>query len=233
MKNISIAIAALLTITLSTKAQDNKVYVINPGEKINWVIPFAELYEYPAFKQGIVFFRNKTTGGGSMNYSHLSQEMFFIDNKGDTLAISEPKEVDSVMIGTDVFYNHADGFIKLDSSTSDARLGENIFFAVINRQMVGLYGQATNTSGNTIHNRFTSTSAAANLTVENIISLSKRQVFYISKRPNVFSQVNKKNISNVYGKKQNAFNVYMQLNDVNLSKRSDIVKLMAWMSGQL
>jgi hypothetical protein len=233
MKNISLTIAAFLITTLSATAQSNKVYVINPGEKITWVIPFNEIYEYPAFKQGIVFFRNKTTGGGNMNYSHLSQEMFFIQNNGDTLAIAEPKEVDSVLIGKDVFYNHADGFIKLDTSTADARLGESNFFTIVNKQVVGAYGQATNASGNSIHNRFTSDFAASGMVAQNITSLSKSRVLYISKRPNIFLQASKKNVSNVYGKKQNAFNQYILLNDVNFSNRNDIVKLMAWMSEQL
>jgi len=213
-------------------AQEEKKYVVNPGEKPAWAVPFTAAYSNPAFKPGTVFFKNKTTGGGNLNYSYLSQEMYFIDAKGDTLALSEPKEVDSVVIGKDVFYNTADGFVQLDTIAGEVRLCSNYFFNIVNRQVVGAYGTPTNLGGNTTSVRFTSDFVATKLTAQDIITLSKDKSFYAGTRASSLKAVSKKTMGNVFGKKQNAFDIYLQQNNVNFLKREDIIRLIAFMNTQ-
>lgn len=215
-----------------TFAQEEKKYVINPGEKPGWAVPFTAAYCNPAFTPGTVYFKNKTTGGGNLNYSFLSQEMYFIDPKGDTLALAEPKEVDSVVMGKDVYYNTAEGFVKLDTIAGGVRLCSNYFFNVVNRQVVGAYGAPTNLGGNTTSVRFTSDFVATKLTAQDIITLSKDKTFYAGTRPTNLKAVSKKTMGNVFGKKQNAFDLYLQVNDINFSKREDIIKLITFMNTQ-
>lgn len=226
-------IILFLPVTCSTVlAQEEKKYVLNPGEKPGWAIPLSESHALPSFKRGTVFFKNKTTGGGYLNYSYLSQEMFFVSGKGDTLALSEPREVDSVMIGKDVFYNTAEGFVKLDTIAGNVRLCRIYFFNVVNRQVVGAYGTPTNLGGNTTSVRFTSDYVASKLTAQDIITLSRDGSFYAGTKASNLKPATKKNMGNVFGKKQNAYDLYLQQNNVNFSKREDIIKLVEFMNTQ-
>lgn len=232
MKIIFFSCYLLACVTHFACAQQNKTFKINPGDKLTWVIPFNDIYQYPAFMQGAVFFNNKPGGGGLLNYSHLSQEMFFIDNNGDTLALAQPQEIDSVLIGNDVFYNSKEGFIKIDTLAGDIKLGVANYFYITNKQVTGLYGQPTDASGNDRFNRFVNGTAASKMVAQDIFTMAKRESLFIGKKFNKLVPVNKKNMSNLFGKQQNAFNLYIATNDVNFSKIEDVRKLIHWMSTQ-
>jgi hypothetical protein len=233
-KVMKIFLCSLLS-ALSFKGwgQSHKLYTIQPGEKITWVIPIEDQYAYAQFKPGIVFFKDKTTGGGNMNYSHLSQEMFFIDPKGDTLTLSNPADADSVLIGNEVFYNTKDdGFIKADTIAGQVIIGRNDFFYISNKQVVGLYGQPTNSSGNDRANRFRSNFAAASMVAQDIITLSRKHVIYAGRRFNNLQPVTKKNLSNIFGKQQSSLSLYLQQNEVNFLSRADVLKLVNYLNTQ-
>jgi hypothetical protein len=223
---------ALMLVSVFSQAQPHKTYTINPGDRVAWSVPFNDRYEYPAFKPGIVYFKNKTTGGGMMNYSYLGQEMFFIDGKGDTLALAEPKEVDSVLFDKDIFYNSPEGFVKLDTLAGDVRLCKAKFFYITNKQVTGAYGQPTDAAGNDRFKRFSSNYAAANIVAQDIFTLGVKHTMYAGRRFGKMMLVNKKNMSSLFGKNENAFDQYLQQNIVNFSERDDIVKMLLWMSGQ-
>lgn len=232
MKKTGLMILLLQALLAEAFSQEGKKYILNPGEKPGWAIPFSEAYSHPSFRPGTVFFKSKTTGGGYLNYSYLTQEMYFLAAKGDTLALAEPKEVDSVIIGKDVFYNTADGFVKLDTIAGEVRICRNYFFNVVNRQVVGAYGSPTNLGGNTTSIRFTADFAASKITAQDIITLSRDGSFYAGTRASNLKAVTKKNMGNLFGKKQNAFDLYLQQNEVNFSKREDIIKLAEFMKTQ-
>jgi hypothetical protein len=213
-------------------AQDQKNFIINPGQAVTQVIPFNEIYCLKSFSQGVVFFKNKTTGGGLLNFSYLTQEILFINPKGDTLALSEPKQVDSVIIGKNVFYNTDEGFVELDSMAGNVFLCRNYFFLVTNKQIVGAYGTPTNSGGNNTSNRFTSDFAASKMVAQDIMTLSKRHTLYAGNRPGNLKAVSKKSLGNVFGKKQNAYSLYIQNNNVNFSSRQDVVQLITYMNQQ-
>lgn len=210
--------------------QSDKHYTINPGEKVTWVIPAKDMYAYPQFTPGVVYFKTRTTGGGMMNYSYLSQEMFFIDTKGDTLALSNPLEVDSVLFGPDVFYNTREGFVKLDTISGDIRLCQSTFFYISNKQVTGAYGQATDAAGNNRYNRFSSNYAAAGIVAQDIFTLKVNSMMYAGKRYGKFVPVTRKNMSALFSKNENAYNAYLKENDVDFSNRASVLKLLISMS---
>lgn len=231
MKKYFIFVLSLLCLAVNTvKAQ--AFFTVNPGEKADWAVPFNENYALPQFKQGIVFFKNKTTGSGRMNYSQLAQEMVFIDTNGDTLALSNPKEVDSVLFDTVKFYNTGDGFVQSDTVVGEARLYKTSVFYIANRQITGAYGAPTNSGGNNTSNRFTSDYASSRMVSQQIVTLSKKAVIYAGTSPKNIKTVSKKSMGNIFGKKQNAYSLYLQQHDVDFSKRGNIIELMTYMDKQ-
>ena len=73
-------------------AQDSTFVTIKAGNRVNDVLTPAEIYYYPQFTSGKVFFRDGSKAVGKMNYTRLFDQMLFIGPKGDTLALADEKK---------------------------------------------------------------------------------------------------------------------------------------------
>ena len=68
-------------------AQDSTI-IIKAGMSFNESVSITDLYEYPQFVYGKVFFKPGDSSAGRLNYNRLLDQMQFIDFKGDTLNIA-------------------------------------------------------------------------------------------------------------------------------------------------
>ena len=69
---IVFSVIALMVYTTGY-SQDSKIYVINPGQTIQQVIPDSIRYNSPAFQHATVLFQNGNTADAMMNYNLMLQ----------------------------------------------------------------------------------------------------------------------------------------------------------------
>ncbi len=112
-------------------AQKSKTYKIMPGENILEVIPADELYQYPQFQNGVIYFKNGVRSSAKLNYSFLTQEFLFVNSKGDTLSIASPGDVKNAVIGSDYFYYTGSRFVKKDTVIGEIKLATTAFFQLL------------------------------------------------------------------------------------------------------
>src|SRR5688572_32802432 len=74
-------------------AQDSTLVTIKAGNKVMDVLTPVDIYYYPQFNNGKVFFKDGAKGGAKLNYTRLFDQMLFIDARGDTLALADRKSV--------------------------------------------------------------------------------------------------------------------------------------------
>src|SRR5688572_33049904 len=91
-------------------AQDSTYVTIKTGNNVGDVLSSADIYYFPQFTRGEVFFRGGTKATAKMNYTRLHDQMLFIDAKGDTLALAEEKTIKFIVVDQDTFY-YDEGFI--------------------------------------------------------------------------------------------------------------------------
>ncbi|MBK5272449.1 MAG: hypothetical protein JJE22_15700, partial [Bacteroidia bacterium] len=60
---------------------------VKAGEDFTAV--YKQMYRFPQFTYGKVYFVNKDSAVGRLNYNMLMGKMQFIDKRGDTLVLSE------------------------------------------------------------------------------------------------------------------------------------------------
>src|SRR3712207_5371463 len=104
-----------LTYGTGSFAQKKTFLIVKAGENIMDVVPAPEVFYYPQFTSGKVFFRDGTGVEAKLNYSRLVDEMHFIGPKGDTLALANEKNIKHVAIGNDTFY-YDGGYVRLLSA---------------------------------------------------------------------------------------------------------------------
>jgi hypothetical protein len=210
-------------------AQQSKDFTVNSGQDIGQAIPADELYAYPTFREGMVFFKNNTASSGILNYHYFMKEFFFVGGNGDTTALANPEEADSIVIGNDKFY-FAGGFIKKDTLVGETTLATTWDFIPSEKQVVGAYGIASNSVAHSdYYQYFSRIGNGASIVAAERVTLSKHMVYYIGNKTGQFLPITKKNLFVFYAKKEQGLGQYLKENKTNFSNRADLLKLIVYM----
>jgi len=111
----------LLAIVTGINAQVQEKIIIRAGEDVTAALSAHGLYRFPAFRRGIVKFKDGSFSKTLLNYNVFLNDMQFISPKGDTLAIDESGLIDSVRIDTDVFF-YQKGYLQVVADYNDVKL---------------------------------------------------------------------------------------------------------------
>ena len=102
--------------------QSTNSFIVKAGTTINESVPPADLYEYPEFKNGTVYFYSEPKAEAKLNYHRFLGEMQFIALNGDTLTVDNEETIRLITVDKDSFYYNK-GFIKIISSNNAGKLG--------------------------------------------------------------------------------------------------------------
>src|SRR5215213_7904778 len=92
-------------------SQNTSLVTVKAGSNVMDVLTTADVFYYPQFADGKVFFKDGTVAAVKLNYNRLLDEMHFIDPKGDTLAVADESTVKLIAVGEDSFY-YDQGYVR-------------------------------------------------------------------------------------------------------------------------
>ena len=224
--------AALIFCCFTAFAQTGPVlYQVKPGEPIMYTLPFDARYQYPTFKTGIVQFRNGNMGGGTMNYSCLMEEMDFVTEKMDTLALSEIPEIKYVAFETDTFYRVQKFFVRQVATNGNARLAERRSLSLSNRQKYGGHGELQGGSSVVAIEQLSSdVNTLRKMVAQELLTFSLTKLYYFGDRFGNFKAANKKNLMDSYGKTYPGLENFLAQNKINYSKLEDMKLVLEFLS---
>lgn len=213
-------------------SQNIKYYTVQPGENIFDKVPEEEIYAYNQFEQGIVVFKHGARYGVAMNYHYFFEEMVFINNNKDTLALMNPQEVDCIYLSGDKYYYAKDRFVKFDTSINDFKLAFAGFFTTVNMKKIGAYGTATEGSMNQYIGFTSPNGRKVDLTPNTVTTYSFRKTLFIADKFGRFVVVNKKNIYNLFPEEEAKLKTYLQAKQIDFFSRNDVIDLLIFMNNQ-
>lgn len=230
---VSLLLIFILTGYTGLLAQDSTLVTIKTGYKVTEVLTPADIYYYPQFTNGRVFFRDGAQAVAQMNYSRLFDQMLFIDPKGDTLALADEKTIRFIAIERDTFY-YDEGYMRLITDVT-VKLAAKQIWVVADIQKIGTHNRPTSTVAITSFSSYTDGTDAAkskDLVLNEDIILRKETHYYFGDKFDHFVRATKKNILQLFHKKQQSIEEYLKENKVNFDKRDDLEKLAQFL-GQL
>lgn len=223
----------LLSITILTgtllHAQDSVEMRIKPRMKIEEVIPFRKLYVYPQFTAGIVGLNEGGFVSALLDYNLLLQEMQFINDLGDTLALSDESGVKFVVIKSDTFlYNK--GFYQVIQTFDNVKLAKRQDLHIADIQKKGANDFPYSAGAiDTYNHQFGAT--GYNLLSSQDVILGEGIRYYISVDENNFVQALKKNLYDGFDERHsNEIMKYIKDQNVNLNKEPDLIILCKFLS---
>jgi hypothetical protein len=210
----------------TSKSNGTKSYKVQPGQRVGEALLHNGLYQYPAFKQAEVHYKNGSSGSGLLNYNRLTGEMQFIDAKGDTLALINEDEIATISIGKDTFY-YSQGYLQqIDDFT--VRFARMTMLEQTNRQRIGAYGQP-NAAAVTTHTSVATNQGFKDIVPQEILTFQEKSIYYIGDRFGRFKPLNKKTLLNFYSKKEGAVSDYLKANPVNFVQEEDVMRLIGFL----
>ena len=206
-------------------AQDSTLVTIKAGSSIGDVLKTTDIFLNPQFISSKVFFRSGAKSIAMMNYNSLTDQMLFIDPKGDTLALKDEKTVKFITLDKDTFY-YDEGYIRLVASNSVVKLAEKQIWEVADIRKIGSHNRPSTTfavtSYSTLTDRFGSTH---DLLLNEDLVLRKKANYYFGDMYNHFTPAGKKNLLLLFPKKRASLASYLKENKVNFDKKDDLEKL--------
>lgn len=221
-------IPALLIIHRQSCAQNNKVYKVNPGEKVTQVIPAKVIYEYPEFQVGTVQFKNGNAGMGKMNYNSLLKEIEFIDDKLDTTALADAGTMHYIAMAKDTFY-YDKYYVKQINNKNGVKLAESRVLMLSNRQKIGGFGEVNGGSVETKEQVSSNSSTLKTLVAKEILTFTESKFWSFGDRFNHFKQASRKNLLDMFSKLKPDLQKFLDENAFNYFDETDINKIAAYL----
>ena len=212
-------------------AQKRKTYTINPGEKAAEVIPADELFLYPNFTPGKVYYKTGAYSSGLLNYNFLIAEIQFIDPKGDTLSPADEITIDYIAFIRDTFY-YDKGYLKFIHNCGKFKLAQKQFFEIANKEKIGAMGIKTSSSSIDTYTRLPDNNRfkSNGLVAQEVLTLARYDLYYFGDKFNHFKRLNKKNLIEAYPAKAKEIRDYFKENSLKETNEEDLVKLMESLS---
>ena len=137
-------ILSFLLITSSICAQEPKPFTVKAGEAITSVLKPDEIYLYPGFIKGVVFYNNGTQSEALLNYNLILGKMQFIKSGKDTLVITNSDMIKRMSVNSDTFYIHRDYYRRIEGN-ENFMLVLKQYTKVVDIRKEGAYGMANPT----------------------------------------------------------------------------------------
>jgi len=208
-------------------AQDSTLVTVKAGEKIEDVLKPSDIFFYPQFIYSKILFKDGKVADPYMNYNRLYDQMLFISEKGDTLALTDVKNIEFIVNDWDVFY-YSGGYLRLIADDTVIKLAERQIWAVADVRKMGTHNTPTNTVAITSVGYFSNGQDAAKskeliLNAETVIR--KETQYYFGDQYNHFVRASKKRLLSLFPKGERKIENYLNENKVNFDKKDDLEKL--------
>jgi hypothetical protein len=198
---------------------------IKTGSRIKDVLAEKDIFFYPQFTDGKVFFKNGSIAAAKMNYNNLTDQMLFINPKGDTLALTDEKTIDFIALDKETFY-YADGYVRLVTSNSVVKLVEKNVWEVADIRKMGSHNRPANTYAVSYMGKITDgLGRTYDLIQEEDLVLRKKPKYYFGDAYNHFTPASKKNLLSFFPKNENLLASYLKENKINFNQKTDLEKV--------
>ncbi|HVG16860.1 MAG TPA: hypothetical protein VM935_17950 [Chitinophagaceae bacterium] len=202
---------------------------VKAGSKIKDVLATEDLFLYPRFIKGKVFFRDGTKAEAQLNYCSLGSEMHFIGPKGDTLVLAGEETVQLIQIDKDSFY-YDKGYVRIIGGNNYLKLARKELWIVTDTKKVGAYNTSSNSSSITSYTAYNEGGRTYDLVINEDMLLKKAEQYYFGDKFNHFVLAGKQNLLALFPKKQGLIKTYLKENKIDFDNREDLGKLVRLLS---
>jgi hypothetical protein len=219
----------LICLYVDVTAQEKQVFVLNPGQKISDVLSFSDIFHYPEFKTGIVYYRDGRAGSSKLNYNLLTGEVLFLQSGNDTIALADEPTIKTIAIDSDQFiYNvSSKSYFQIKDTTKKVSLLKKESIRFSDSKKLGLFGQPIIAAADQI-TRLSSSGQVYNLTANERVDMVKQSEYFFEDENGKIYPALKKNVRRVFDKYKTTIESFLQSQEIDFTKEADLKKLFSF-----
>lgn len=184
-------------------------------------------YLFPEFTQGVVLMKTGEKKEALLNYNSLTEEMIF-DNKGMKLAIGQSELVDTVYIKGRKFFLLNTKFVELIYHSKFDLYAEHKC-SVIDPGKPAAYGGTSQTSATTTYSSYFSGGQVYELKLPDGYETKPFTDYWLKKDGKLNKFISVRQLSKLFGDKENLFKTYLKNHDVKYENQDSIVELIRFL----
>ena len=220
-----ILIPAFITLMcLQAFAQTSTQRVMIKGGSSAWENFMKEVFMFPTFEDGIVEYKNGQRFKSKMNYNKAIASIQFIDEKGDTLALSNEQSISNVSIGN-TFFIYNPMCLEQLTDHNNAKLYKHEVIRIADKLKTGGYGIPNSTGTISSVEHVDNWLAYTQIDINENLLISKVTTYYIENENGEMLPAAKKNILNLYPKKEGEIKTFIKEKSLDLNKEDDLLQL--------
>ena len=207
--------------------QDSNTVVINRAKQNEQELA-KKRYQYPEFLTGKAIYKNETVTQAKLNYSYLTNNIAFINPKGDTLELSGGEDFKIITIGVDTFCYNKKEFVQQLTHNSNYNLFIKRSLQFNGSEKKGAYDTYSGTSSTSSYNTFTPVGEGHNVTLtpdENLLYRITDYYFFSGKFGQLYPAT-KKGMYDLFSKNQRQLKDFLEENKINFNKKEDLEKVL-------
>jgi hypothetical protein len=216
----------LLSYTAIAFSQTTELITVKAGQSLYDL--HKEIYRYPDFKEGKVYFLEGGLSAGKLNYNFVSGAMQFISPTGDTLSLADEPTIKYVTIEKDTFY-YDNGYLEglINAGTVKLAIKQKIKFK--DTYKIGAFGTASPTLRTENEKTYMGDNRYNLIIAEDLIFVKEKE-YYLNVRFRDFVIVTKKNLIKLFPKQKDNIESFLKENNINLRVESDLKKLVQYLA---
>lgn len=230
MKLACLHLTLLLTLSLAAYAQKSVERIEIKGGSAAWENFYREIYRYPEFKTGIVEYKNGKQFRGNLNYNKVLGTIQFLDEKGDTLALSNEEMIRSVMIDDDEYFYVAPDCMQEVKDAGELRLVKNERLRIADKQKVGGLGIPNSTGTIDSYDRIDSKVNYNQIDINEKLLLNKTTRFFLETAKHELVPASKKNILNLFPKHEAQIKEYIKNHQIDFTREDHLAELIGFLA---
>lgn len=201
--------------------------MLKAGTAVMDVLSPADVYYFPKFTEGKVFYKDGAKSSGKLNYNTLVNEIQFIDAQGDTVSLADEKNISFVSINTELFY-YDKGYVRLVSGNNLAKLTVSDVWRFGEKRKRDVYNSTSPASPATSFASYFVFGKHHDLLVNQDVELIRHAEYFFSDKFNRILPANKKNLLSLFPEEKSRIETYLSENKINFENAEDLKKLIAF-----
>jgi hypothetical protein len=226
-KSFPLAVIALFCFSFSLKAQVYRKKIVHAGETIS----DRSYYLFPSFTDATVKLKTGGSLSSKMNFNLLICEMQFISPGNDTLVISNPENVDSILFSNNAFFFNK-GYYEILSSANAVKLAvlRKVSYEAIKIGALGLPDHSgTGIQSDTSVVTYT---GERKLVMNEDVEITSETAYFLITDSEAFNKASKAAFIKAFPEKEELIRDYLKQNKIDFNKEADLEKLFKFCTSQ-
>jgi hypothetical protein len=206
-------------------AQEKINISVKQGEDINSLLSDSQ-FLFSEFQPVQVYLKKGGASKAQMNYNLLTSEMLFIDDKGDTLALSNIADISQIAFDKRRFIHTSKGFLELlASSPTGAELLTARSIKKADRKKIGAYGMVSGVSSIENVNTLSDNFETRKLDAHEVLLFRRINIFYLSTDGRKYRVANRSAFLKTFSAHKPKIEEYLQQQPVDFTQEEEVIRL--------